>query len=333
MRATLPSFPTSRLPTVSTRLLRLGGAGLLAAACALGVAHAGPQAVAQAAAQTSAHASPTISAQAQARAIPTRAQLCSAWVSRLPQLDAATCQRLDLQATDGRSVEGRVLWQIDRPAAQPAHRRVLVLGAIHGDEMSSASLALHWSELARGERRDVHWRFIPVVNPDGLFRGRPTRTNARGVDLNRNFPTREWQSLAPKHWVERTRRDPRRFPGRQPLSEPESVWLDRQIREFRPDLIVSIHAPYGVLDFDGPIPAPQKIGGLVLEPVGVYPGSLGNYGGLQMKLPVITIELREAGRLPPAPEVQRMWSDMRQWMSRQLPPGATAQSTPAQRGG
>ena len=74
-------------------------------------------------------------------------------------------------------------------------------------------------------------------------------------------------------------------------------------------------------------------GGLVLEPVGVYPGSLGNYGGLQMKLPVITIELREAGRLPPAPEVQRMWSDMRQWMSRQLPPGATAQSTPAQRGG
>lgn len=330
----MPSSLPSRLSPVPTALSAFGRAGLLAAACVLGAAQAGPaaQPAAKPTAQPTTQPSAQPSAQAQARPIPTRAQLCSAWVSRLPQLDAATCQRLDLQASDGRSVEGRVLWRIDRPAKAASHRRVLVLGAIHGDEMSSASLALHWSELARGPQADVHWRFIPVVNPDGLFRARPTRTNARGVDLNRNFPTREWQSLAQKHWVERTRKDPRRFPGRQPLSEPESAWLDRQIREFHPDLIVSIHAPYGVLDFDGPVPAPQKIGGLVLEPVGVYPGSLGNYGGLQMKLPVITIELREAGRLPPPAEVQRMWQDLGVWMGRHLPGRTTAQASAPQGG-
>ena len=32
--------------------------------------------------------------------------------------------------------------------------------------------------------------FIPCLNPDGMSKN--TRTNSNGVDLNRNFPTKNW---------------------------------------------------------------------------------------------------------------------------------------------
>lgn len=47
-----------------------------------------------------------------------------------------------------------------------------------------------------GEPAPVHWRFIPVLNPDGLLAPKPTRVNAGGVDLNRNFPTPGWAACA-----------------------------------------------------------------------------------------------------------------------------------------
>jgi hypothetical protein len=83
---------------------------------------------------------------------------------------------------------------------------------------------------------------------------------------------------------------------------------------FQPDLIVSIHAPYGVLDFDGPTEPPRRLGRLYLDQVGVFPGSLGNYGGVHRGMPVVTIELPHAQLTPRNAEIQRMWSDLRQWM-------------------
>ena len=61
---------------------------------------------------------------------------------------------------------------------------------------------------------------------------------------------------------------------------------------------MSVHAPYGLLDFDGPPPAPRRLGSLQLDPVGVYPGSLGNYGGLVKNVPVMTLELKNARAVP-----------------------------------
>ena len=76
-------------------------------------------------------------------------------------------------------------------AAATSRLRVLVTGAIHGDELSAASVALHWLHLARNEPmqmpQPVHWRFVPMLNPDGVLAQPPRRTNANGVDLNRNF--------------------------------------------------------------------------------------------------------------------------------------------------
>ena len=48
------------------------------------------------------------------------------------------------------------------------------------------------------------------------------------------------------------RKDPGAGPGPAPLSEPGIALSARATAQFRPQLVVSIHAPYGVPDFDGP---------------------------------------------------------------------------------
>lgn len=193
--------------------------------------------------------------------------------------------------------------------------KILVIGATHGDELTSVALPLYWVQFAQNHNPpNLHWRFIPALNPDGLFAKKSTRTNANGVDLNRNFKTPNWQAETEDYWVRRTGRDPRRYPGKHPLSEPESQFLEQQIENFNPQLIVSVHAPYGVLDYDGPQKPPNKIGSLYLKQVGIYPGSLGNYAGVRKKIPVVTLELKNAIELPSHLEMHNMWHDLLVWM-------------------
>jgi protein MpaA len=256
---------------------------------------------------------------------------CDEFVARLPNVKSALCEGTHLQATGARSVSGRTLWMRDvKP--ENATIRVLVIGAIHGDELSSTSLALQWIKLAEQAPADmphpVHWRFIPALNPDGLFHRPPQRVNANGVDLNRNFPTPNWQRDAKIYWEKRTRKDPRRYPGPQPLSEPESKFLQEEMQRFQPQLIVSIHAPYGVLDFDGParegfVP-PSRLGRLYLDQVGIFPGSLGNYGGVHKGIPVVTIELPNSTRTPLDSEMRQMWLDLLRWTGERIKPAAIA---------
>ena len=236
------------------------------------------------------------------------------------------CDGANLRDMQGRSVQGRALWGTDVEPAQ-SNFRVLVIGGIHGDEMSSTSLLFHWIGLARTPPADnplsIHWRFIPSVNPDGLFAKPSHRTNAHGVDLNRNFPTPNWTRDAKLYWEQRTRRDPRRWPGSKPMSEPETRFLLDQIDTFKPNLIVSVHAPYGVLDFDGPSVPPSKLGRLYLDQLGIFPGSLGNYGGVHKGVPVVTIELPSATRMPQDAETRQMWMDLLRWTTERLGPPVT----------
>ncbi|GAB4401649.1 MAG: hypothetical protein OHK0048_18650 [Rhodoferax sp.] len=241
---------------------------------------------------------------------------CAQWLRRVPAITREQCTQLGLQPSGTRSVQGRMLWVRDVVAPDPT-LRVLVLGAIHGDEASSATVALHWLALALAQPENTHWRFIPVLNPDGLLRnGGARRTNAHGVDLNRNFPTPGWHEQARNYWIKTTNKDPRRYPGPMPLSEPESRFVVEQLREFKPDVVVSVHAPFGVLDFDGAIPAPTQLGRLHLYPLGVYPGSLGHYGGVNNNMPVVTVELPQALKAPPPGEILNMWKDLRLWLDR-----------------
>lgn len=260
---------------------------------------------------------------------------CAVFAARLPNLKKELCEAAQLQPTAARSVNGQTLWVRD---IQPpnANLRVLVVGAIHGDELSSASVAFHWIQQAGQMPSDspqtIAWRFVPVLNPDGIQVQPPRRVNANGVDLNRNFPTPNWERDAKIYWEKRTSKDPRRWPGPKPLSEPESQFLYQQMQSFQPNLIVSIHAPYGVLDFDGPSVPPSRLGRLYLDQVGIFPGSLGNYGGVHKGVPVVTIELPNAMRTPLDGEMRQMWIDLLRWTSEKLAPVAGVDTGLSSRG-
>lgn len=285
-------------------------------------------------------ASPPVTAVAEPFVPEVAEAACTTLLPRLPGLSRAQCVATRLQASGALSRQGAPqYWRDVQPHASVASKgeraaeplRVLVVGAMHGDELTAASLALRWIGMAAaegavdaGEPAPVHWRFIPVLNPDGLLAPKPTRVNAGGVDLNRNFPTPGWAEEAPVYWEKRTRKDPRRWPGHTPLSEPESRFLHQQMDQFQPQLVVSIHAPYGVLDFDGPHDPPLRLGRLRMDKLGVFPGSLGHYGGLHRGVPVVTIELEHALRMPPDAEVRAMWRDLRHWMNTRLLEGADA---------
>jgi murein peptide amidase A len=254
---------------------------------------------------------------------------CGDYVAKIPNVKPVLCESAQLEDMNARSVLGRPIWGRD-VRAEDARLRVLVLGGIHGDEMSSSALVFHWIAMAQTPPADmplpIHWRFIPTLNPDGMFARPARRVNAHGVDLNRNFPTPNWSRDARQYWESRTGSDPRRWPGNKALSEPESRFLLEQMESFKPHLIVSVHAPYGVLDFDGPSVPPSRLGRLYLDQVGIFPGSLGNYGGVHKGVPVVTIELPSATHTPLDTEMHQMWLDLLRWTSERLGPGVSMAS-------
>lgn len=263
-------------------------------------------------------------AAARAPAVPlaTAEIACELIGARLQSVGVEQCLNAGLQMADAASAQGLPLLYRDYPATsrRTTPKRVLLIGGIHGDELSSVSIVFQWMRRLQASRfQPFQWRVLPCSNPDGLLRRPATRVNANGVDLNRNFPTKDWKSDALAYWERRAGRDPRRYPGPHGLSEPETEWLVREIREFKPDVIVSVHAPYGVLDFDGPREPPERFGYLHLHQLGTYPGSLGNFAGVNIGLPVITLELPHAGIMPSAQQQQRIWADMLTWLEENLP--------------
>src|SRR3954454_9189493 len=104
----------------------------------------------------------------------------------------------------GHSAQGRPI-AVTHRGDPGAPTSVLVVGSIHGDETAGHAV------IARLRRTPVPagvqlW-LVRTVNPDGVAHG--TRQNARGVDLNRNFPFR-WRAMG-RAWDTN-------YPGRAPSS-------------------------------------------------------------------------------------------------------------------
>ena len=132
----------------------------------------------------------------------------------------------------GTSVGGRPIGVVHR-AHEGATRRVLVIGSIHGDERAGMRVVRRLVQRP-DLPRDLDLYLARTVNPDGTAAGR--RTNAHGVDLNRNFPYRWGESSRGSTWS-----------GPSPLSEPESVALRDLVRRLDPWLVVTFHQPlFGV---------------------------------------------------------------------------------------
>ena len=250
-------------------------------------------------------------------------KFCKDLSNKLRTVKYKGCLELGLEVATTRSVEGRPLTyreyvpkSIESVPTLPKGR-ILFISGIHGDEYSSISITYLWmlSMMQFADTRNHHWLFLPLVNPDGLFRKHPaTRMNARGVDLNRNFPSPDWNQLALQYWEQYYRKNKRRYPGPTPSSEPENKWVVETIERFKPDAIVSVHAPYGLLDYDGPEHAtPDNIGRLKHKELGTYPGSLGRYAGEYLKIPVLTLELHSAGTMPSSKDIYKMWQDIERW--------------------
>lgn len=135
--------------------------------------------------------------------------------------------------------------------------------------------------------------FITCLNPDGFKLG--TRTNANGVDLNRNFPTKNWGEDTsgagenPKDY----------YAGENAASEIETQFVIDIIEKYQPKMILTLHAPYKIVNYDGPAQGiAQKISDIIGYPVEESigyptPGSFGTYCGVERNIPTITLELDE----------------------------------------
>ncbi len=84
----------------------------------------------------------------------------------------------------GHSAQGREI-RATRVGAEGARVNVLVVGDVHGNEPAGEAIV---ARLRRARPEGVTLWLVRTGNPDG--RAASTRQNARGVDLNRNFPWR-----------------------------------------------------------------------------------------------------------------------------------------------
>jgi hypothetical protein len=189
------------------------------------------------------------------------------------------------------SVHGTQISHFNFPDSSPQAKRILVFGLIHGDEPLAGQMTARWAERLTEISHRNEWRVVPMLNPDGYVAH--TRTNTNGVDLNRNFPTKDWNDEAVKYWRKNSAGEKRRNPGNVAASEPETKCAMAQIQDFRPDFIVSVHTPYNVLDFDGPHLAFPSYHPIPWRSIGNFPGSLGRFMWKDHQVPVLTVELKE----------------------------------------
>ncbi len=161
-------------------------------------------------------------------------------------------------------------------------KNILVIGVFHGDEPQGNFLIENYLE-----NNESNLLFIPCLNPDGMAVG--VRTNSNGVDLNRNFPAENWKLTEKNEF----------FGGEKPASEIETQFVVSIIEKYRPKLILTLHAPFKVVNYDGEAKEIcEKIAEIINYPVEASigyptPGSFGTYAGIEHGIPTITLELDE----------------------------------------
>jgi protein MpaA len=248
--------------------------------------------------------------------------ICQRISDKLASVGYRECTSLNMQHSRHRSVDGTPLLIKEYPplGQRQPQARILLIGGTHGDELASISIVFKWMHTLEKHHSGLfHWRINPLMNPDGALRKKHRRTNANGVDLNRNFASPNGaRNAALDYWRDKTKGNERRYPGPYPLSEPETIWLYQEIRDFKPDVVIAVHAPYSLVDYDAPDRnnAPRQIGHLYKNLMGTYPGSLGNYAGIHLGVPVVTLELPHAGIMPSKQQISRLWTDLVRWLIR-----------------
>jgi murein peptide amidase A len=143
-----------------------------------------------------------------------------------------------------------------------AATKVLVVGCLHGNECGGVPVVDALSRSAPPEGTAYYLLTFP--NPDG--RVARTRGNARGVDLNRNFPG----------WRPNGRPGSVYYPGTKALSEPESRVVHRLMTRVRPQALITYHQALNVVDYGG---GPEALQRTYARSVGLRFGRLPRYPG------------------------------------------------------
>ncbi|MDA0814959.1 MAG: DUF2817 domain-containing protein [Chloroflexi bacterium] len=162
----------------------------------------------------------------------------------------------------GRSVQGR---PIEVACVGEGLHLVLLVGGMHtGTEKNTVTIARRiMDDMAQGRLSIplvVQLCVLPVLNPDGLIHDE--RTNANGVDLNRNWPSADWQPDA---------FHPASGPvsgGARPLSEPETQALSDFVRDADPAIVIVWHSYAALVDGNG-VPLARKLGRAYAEASGL----------------------------------------------------------------
>ncbi len=165
-------------------------------------------------------------------------------------------------------------------------KTILIIGVFHGEEPQGEYLIREYlkTDLSKIKNKLL---IVPCLNPDGKSINK--RQNANGIDLNRNFPTKNWKITD----------NPEYFGGNEPASETETRFMIDILSEYKIDAILSIHAPFKIVNYDGPAQElAEKISEITGYPVQgdigyPTPGSFGNYAGVERQIPTITLELPE----------------------------------------
>lgn len=163
-------------------------------------------------------------------------------------------------------------------------KKILIIGVFHGEEPQGEYVISRYLQEKDFSELDNHLYFIPCLNHWGKERN--IRTNKNGVDLNRNYPTENW---------EQTNKD-ENYSGDKPLSEIETQYMAKLLKQLKPDIILTLHAPLKCVNFDGPAQKlAEKISEFcnypVISDMGYpTPGSFGTYCGIERNIPIVTLE-------------------------------------------
>ena len=173
---------------------------------------------------------------------------------------------------------------------------ILILGGVHGDEPEGNYIALGLlKKWLTNFPYKLHITLIPCFNIEGSLVCE--RTNAKQVDLNRNLPTKNWNSEFEKKKYN---------PGPSPSSEAENKTLVEWIYKNKPKLIISLHSWKPMINTNGNC---QPEANIMAEATGYKladyigyptPGSLGDYCGIERDIPVITYEATRGGTIKEA---------------------------------